>query len=360
MTSPERIALSPPDYGALEQKLVTGALCHPDGSEYAEAFETEFAEMTGQHYALAVCNGTVALWLALQTARQAQRDQVILSPNSWLAIGQVVQQAGLHPLLADIDAESGCLDPRAAAALISNRTCAILVANSNGHPANWRAFQTLAHESGIRLIEDSSEAIASRYHGQAVGGFTGLAVFDLSSPGPLSCGEGGMLVTSNPDLAQQLYQLRQRRHRSPADATPPLQWARMPEVSAALGLAQIERLGEMLAERKRVEHSYRHWLSSIPRLGLPQPGAEVDEVHWMRYQIQLPPAVRPMVIDALELAAIECRPVQAHGLQRKPQLPHWRRMRERGIALPFHSRLDEAAIERIVHCLESVLAALPA
>ena len=134
---------------------------------------------------------------------------VIMSGYSWRETAHAVALAGANPVLSEIDYWAGTLVPEKAEARITPRTRCIIAGNPNGHPAPWAPFRTLAARHGLVLIEDTTEAIGSVYQGAVVGSFGDCSVFDFSQPGPLVCGEGGMVVTDDADLAFTL-----RRHRS--------------------------------------------------------------------------------------------------------------------------------------------------
>ncbi|WP_051229161.1 DegT/DnrJ/EryC1/StrS family aminotransferase [Paludibacterium yongneupense] len=356
--SAHAIALSRPDYGELEARMLRCARDNAAASDCLEAFENEFAAAVGRVYALAVCSGRVGMWLALRACALGRHDEVILSPRSWLGFGRGLLRAELRPLFADIDPESGCLDPERIEALIGPRTRAILACNSNGHPADWGALGRLARRHDLVLLEDSSEAIASRYLGRDVGTFGDIAVFDFSVPGALCCGQGGMVVTDDPELASALFRLRADgvlRASCPMLRAP--ERLRLPEPGAALGLAQLERLFEMLAERKRVESDYCRRLQGIPNLRLPRLGMDVDEVHWTRYVVDVPPAVRPAVVRAFGNEAIECATAPAWGGRAQP--PRCRQAAASELALPFHSRMNAQQVERVARVLERTLAMTP-
>ena len=139
--------------------------------------------------------------LALKALGIGPGQEVIASPFSWRETAHAIALAGATPVFADIDYWSGVLVPEKAEARITPRTRCIVAGNPNGHPAPWAALRELATRNGLALIEDSTEAIGSIYQGACVGSFGDCSVFDFSQPGPLVCGEGGMVVTDDDDLA---------------------------------------------------------------------------------------------------------------------------------------------------------------
>ena len=178
------IALSEPDLGELEPQLVMAALHQPrwSGGPMVELFEARFADWVGRRNAVSVASGTLGCWLALRALGLGAGDEVIASPYSWHQVGHAVELAGARIVFTEINYWSGCPDPARVETQITPATRALIVGNVNGHPAAWREWQALAQRRGLLLIEDSTEAIGSRYQGRMVGGFGDASVFDFSQP----------------------------------------------------------------------------------------------------------------------------------------------------------------------------------
>ena len=238
----------------------------------------------------------------------------------------------------------------------------------NGHPAAWGGLRALARDQGLALLEDSTEAIGSRYGGQPVGSFGDVSVFDFSAPSPLNCGEGGMVLTDDAALASELRYLRARgladQQSVSVGARVPLA-ARMSELSAALGLAQLLRLDEILERRRAVEAAYREHMLSFEGIKPPYVAPGVDEVHWMLYVVHLgkrfTASATAQVIDDLRTECIETalysRPLHqqhAYGLQgwQRGQLPLAERIADRALALPFHAGLAPDHVRFIVQTMK--------
>lgn len=366
----ERIALSDPDVSERELERVRAALCSPTLSDgpMIDAFETTFADWVGRSYAVAVASGTLGALAALRALKIGPGDEVIAPAYGWHQVAHAIALAGATPVFADIDYWTGCIAPEKAAAKIGARTRAILAGNANGHPAAWRELRALADEHRLALIEDSSEAVGSRYLGRLAGGFGDVAVFDFSQPSALCCGAGGVVVTDDPDLATELVYLRERRvadRRSVSvGSRVPLQ-AAMSEVTAALALAQLERIDEILARRKRVEGWYQGQMQSFEGIKPPYLGADVDEVHWMLYVVHLgkrfTASARNQIADDLDASGIEatayCHPLhqQFHYQRlghRRGDLPDTERIADRALALPLHGHLDEDQVRFVVKSLK--------
>jgi len=368
------LALTEADLSGREAALIDAALASLEWSAagLVEAFERSFAARLGRAHAIAVSSGTAGM-LVLLSALGLQRgdeagDEIILAAHGWRHAGHAVALLGLTPVFADIDYWSGCIAPARVAERITPRTRAIIANNANGHPADWDALRRLADQHGLALIEDSTEAIGSRLHGRLVGSFGDAAVFDFSAPSPLCTGEGGMVVTDDERLAAEL---RYRRSRTRADRASisigsrlPLQCG-MSEITAALGLGQLEMLDEMLARRKQVEAAYHAEMQSFEGIKPPHIAEEVDDIHWMLYVVHLGKrftgSARNQIIDDLESNAVECAPYSVplvhdfHYQQlgwKRGSLSNTDRISDRALALPFHAGIDPDEVRFIVKTLK--------
>lgn len=360
------IPLNDPDISQQELDAVTEVLrsARLSSGPVVEQFEAEFAAYIGRTYAVAVSSGTVGTMIALRAMGIGPGDEVIASAYSWHQVAHAILLVGATPIFADIDYWSGTLSPERAALKVSPKTKAIIAGNTNGHPAFWAEFRQLATDKGLLLIEDSTEAIGSIYKGKVVGSFGDVAVFDFSQPGPLVCGEGGMVVTDDPTLASELRYLRQRtlddRFSISVASRVPTQGA-MSDVSAALGLAQLQRIDEILARRKRCESLYLNHIQFFEGIKPPYLGPDVDEVHWFIYVVHLGTrftrSARNQIVEDLHTADIEavgyCNQLHlqyAYSLHgwKKGMLPITEKIGDRSIALPFHAHLDDEDVKYIV------------
>lgn len=360
------IALTDPDISSHELAAVSDVLksSRLSAGPLVERFEAEFAESLGRSYGIAMASGTAALMVSLRAMGIGPGDEVITSAYSWHQIAHAIVLVGATPIFADIDYWSGTLAVDKAEAKITPHTRAIIAGNTNGHPAAWEPLRALADAHGLKLIEDSTEAIGSRYKGRLVGTFGDLSIFDFSQPSAMVCGEGGMIVTDDPNLASELYYHRSRRlderfsisigSRIPHQAA-------ISDMTAALGLAQLERLEEILARRKRVENYYRQYIQSFEGIKPSYVAPEVDEVHWMVYVIHLGTrftrSARNQIVDDLTTAEIEsaayCNPLHLNYFYgtlgyKKGDLFVTEKVSDRSLALPFHGHLYDDTIEFIV------------
>ncbi len=370
----EQISLFEPDCGARDLELVAAVLQSArwgDGP-MVEAFETAFAHWVGRKYALAVASGTLGTWVALRALGIGPGDEVICTSHTWHQVAQAITLCGATPVFADINYWTGSLSPEKAALKITPRSRAILAGNTNGHPAAWAPLRALAEAHGLTLIEDSSEALGSRYQGQQVGTFGALSVFDFSAPSALCTGEGGMLVTDDLALLHELRYLRQRRlaDRSSVSvgARVPLQ-AGMSELTAALGLSQLSGLDDRLQARRQVVSWYHEQMQSFEGVKPPYIGEQVDEVHWMLYVVHLGKrfsgSARAQMMDDLRACGVETA-AYSHPLhqqfyymqagdaigRQRGALLDTDRIGDRALALPLHTQLDEAQVQYIVKTLK--------
>ena len=361
------ISLADPDYSASELAAIETVLSRAsqiDG-HITKAFEVAFAAYIGRRHAIAVSSGTIGVLLALKAASIGEGDEIITSGYSWRQTAQAISWVGAKPVLAEIDYWSQTLSPEKAADKITSKTRAIIATNVNGHPADWDKLQALANQSSILLIEDSTEAIGSRYQGRMVGNFGDISIFDFSQLSPLCCGQAGMIVTDDDTLALKLrhYRNRQRKDRASLTATlrPPLD-AGISDITAALGLTQLQRLTETLTKRKQVEAWYQAQISSFEGIKPPYIAPGVNEVHWFLYTVHLgtrfSASSRDALVDDLETELVEasayCQPLHLqrayieHYGYRKGDLKVTEKVADRAIALPFHGQITEDQVAFIV------------
>jgi dTDP-4-amino-4,6-dideoxygalactose transaminase len=360
------LPLCDPDMSESELAAVREVLLSPrlSAGPVVEEFEAAFATYLGRRHAIAVASGEIALLLALQSLGLRAGDEVIASSHSFRETAHAILLSGAAPVFADIDYWAGTISPDKAAACLTERTRAIVASNANGHPAPWDKLRELAKGANVALIEDSTEAIGSIYQGSRVGSFGDCSIFDFSQPGALVCGEGGMIVTDDGDLASAIRMLRSRRIDERASvvigAVAPLQ-ASLSDLAAALGLAQLRRIDGLLARRKRVEGWYCDYLRSFEGIKDPYIAPDVDEVHWFLYVVHLGTrfsrSSRDAIIDDLRTERIESAAYsQPLHLQRRYFDAGYRRgdffvtekVADRALALPFHAHLTEEQVAFIV------------
>jgi len=364
------IPLSDPDITLAEIGAVDAVLRSPRLStgSLAESFEAAFAAYLGRKYAIAVPSGTIGLLLALKALGIGSGDEVIASPYSFRETVHAISLAGARPVFADIDYWSGTLVPAKVEGRITANTRAIVAGNPNGHPAPWSELRAIAKAHRLPLLEDSTEAIGSRYKGALVGTFGDVSVFDFAQPAALTCGEGGMVVTDDIDIAVALR--RHRSHRpdergSVVVSSAAAFQASMSDLSAALGLAQLNRLDEILERRRLTERLYDAHMQSFEGIKPPYVGPDVTEVNWFLYLVHLGTrftrSSRDAIVDDLHVEQVEaagyCNPLhlQRHYFDlgyRHGDFLVTEKIADRAVALPFHTHLTDEQIEFIVQTMK--------
>ncbi|MGB2711716.1 MAG: DegT/DnrJ/EryC1/StrS family aminotransferase, partial [Conexibacter sp.] len=270
------------------------------------AFERAFADRLGAGHASAVSSGTAGLHLALRAVGVQDGDEVVTSPFSFVASANAALYERARPVFADIDPVTLCLDPSAAAAAVTERTRALLPVHIFGWPADMPAFERL----GLPIVEDACEALGAVHpDGVAVGGRGHPAVFGFYANKQLTTGEGGM-VTLGDAAAKERIDSERNQGRAPD-----MGWLdhdrlgfnyRLSDVAAAIGLAQLERLDAMLAERARVAAAYREALAGIEGLTLPCPDRDGHVRGWFVFVVQLPRTVdRDATVRALAARGVQ-------------------------------------------------------
>ncbi|MEF3367968.1 DegT/DnrJ/EryC1/StrS family aminotransferase [Methylocystis sp. 9N] len=364
------IPLSDPDVTLADVAAVEAVLhsSRLSNGPVVEAFEASFAEYLGRKYAIATTSGTMGLLLSLKAYEIGPGHEVIASPHSFRETQHAIALSGARPVFCDIDYWSGTIAAGKVEALITDKTRAIVACNTNGHPAPWSELQAIAKKHRLILLEDSTEAIGSKYKGALVGTFGDSAVFDFSQPGALVCGEGGMVVTDDIDIA---VALRRFRAHKPAErssvvvsSAAPYQ-ASMSDITAALGLSQLGRLEEILEKRKLIEHYYFKHIKSFEGIKDPFIGPDATEVHWFLYVVHLgtrfskssrDAIVEDLFVEKVEAAAYS-QPLHAQRQYfdfgyRRGNLLVTEKVADRAVALPFHVHLEEEQIAFIVQTMK--------
>ncbi len=364
------IPLSDPDITAAELEAVDTAMRSPrlSSGPTVEAFEAAFAAYVGRNYAVAVPSGTLGLLITLASYEIGRGHEVIASPYSFRETAHAISLSGAKPVFADIDYWAGTIVPQKVEAGITERTRAIVACNNNGHPAPWLELREVAKRHGLLLLEDSTEAIGSRYQGALVGTFGDVAIFDFSQPSLLTCGEGGMAVTDDVDVAVALR--RHRSHRleergSVVVSAAASYQAGMSDLAAALGLAQLKRLDEILERRRLTEHLYYKHVQSFEGIKDPYVGPDVTEVNWFLYLVHLGTrftrSSRDAIVEDLRVEQVEaaayCNPLhlQRHYFDlgyRRGNFLVTEKVADRAVALPFHTHLTEDQIAFIVETMK--------
>jgi perosamine synthetase len=257
-----------PDLKGNELKYLVDAFLSTwisSSGQYITDFEKGFAKFCGCKHGVATSNGTTALHLALTACGIGRGDEVIIPDLTFAATANVVFHAGAAPVIVDIERESWCIDPQEIEKAITPKTKAIIPVHLYGQPCDMGRIMKIARKHKLFVIEDCAEAHGARFAGQVVGSFGDVGCFSFFGNKVITTGEGGMCVTQSAGLNERMRTLRD--HGMSRDKK---YWHdvigfnyRMTNLQAAIGLAQVERVGEILEQRKKVEDQYRLDLADV-------------------------------------------------------------------------------------------------
>lgn len=340
--------------------------------KYIERFEHDWAEYCGRKHGVAVCNGTVALELALSVYDLPSGSEVILPSFTIVSCLEAVLRNGLVPILVDCDPETYCMDVDAVSAAITERTSAIMAVHIYGHPVDMERLCRVAQRHHLKILEDAAEAHGAECQVDGIwrkcGSFGETSAFSFYANKNITCGEGGMVLTDDELLARRLRSRRNLcfgakdrfRHEDRG-------WNfRMTNLQAAIGCAQLERIEELLARKLDMARRYSEGLQGSP-LQLPVAKPWARPTIWM-YSVVLGDDVP---FDAAEFARrLEQRGVQtrpffrgmheqpvylAKGLFKEVHLPVTERISRRGLYLPSGQAITNEQVDRVIDAVREVL-----
>jgi perosamine synthetase len=366
----ERLPISAPALVGNEFEYVTRCLESTwisSRGEFVEAFEEKFAELCGVDHAVAVCNGTAALHLALLALGVSPGDEVIVPSLTYIATASAVSYCAAKPVFVDSEPATWNLDPRAVEAAVTPRTVGIVAVHLYGHPADMDALRAIARRRGLFLMEDAAQAHGARYRGEPVGSLGDVGAFSFFGGKLVTTGEGGMLVTDDAGWAETARRLRTHGE-DPARRYHVTQLGfnyRLTNVAAAIGLAQLERFDWHVARRLANSAHYRSRLEDRPGIEMAQTAPGAENVDWLTSVVlaRLTEAGRDNVIAELDGAGIETRPVlpplhlqpiyQDHDTA---ALPVAERLASLGLSLPSGAGLSDEQIDRVCDALMAAVA----
>ncbi|MGC2457105.1 MAG: DegT/DnrJ/EryC1/StrS family aminotransferase [Gallionellaceae bacterium] len=251
---------------------------------FIKKFEEQFAARVGRKYGVAVCNGSVALDAAVAALRLGPDDEVILPTFTIISCAAAIVRAGAVPVVVDCDPATWNMDVAQVEARITPRTRAIMVVHIFGLPVEMDSLLALAQKHGLKVIEDAAEMHGQTYRGKSCGSFGDISTFSFYPNKHITTGEGGMIVTDDPLLAERCRSLRnlcfKPEQRFVHDE---LGWNfRMTNLQAALGVAQLERLDEFVGIKRRMGARYTRLLAGTPGIQLPLAQTDyADNINWV-------------------------------------------------------------------------------
>jgi perosamine synthetase len=368
------IPLSNPDISDAERSAVLEVLSGPSLSlgPKLPQFERAVCAIAQTRFAVAVNSGTSGLHLAVKAAGVGEGDEVITTPFSFVASANCALYERATPVFADIDPLTWNIDPDAVERAITPRTKAILPVHVFGRPCDMLSILRLARIHDLRVIEDACEAIGGVAAGRPAGSLGDSGVFAFYPNKQITTGEGGVIVTDDEPTAELC---RSWRNQGRSDAGGWLQHERLgynyrlSDLNCALGIAQLERLPEILRNRARVAALYRDHLDGRGDLILPAMHDRNGTISWFVYVVRLADEFtqtdRDSILEALREQQIGCNnyfsPIHLQPFYRRQfgfargDFPIAEHVSERTIALPFYSRMNEEQVRHVCRALRRAL-----
>lgn len=362
MANPKKINIAQPSFLGNEKKYLLDTIESGWISSigpYIENFEREFAKYHGVKHAIATHNGTIALHLALAAAGIGEGDSVIVPDFTFVATANSVRYCNATPILTDIHPDDWNIAPEAILQNLTPEVKAIIPVHIYGNPARMDEIMEIAHARNLLVIEDCAEALGAEYKGKKVGSFGDIACFSFFGNKIITTGEGGMCITDNDEIAERMRILRDHgMNRQKKYWYDHLGFNyRMTNMQAAVGLAQLEQLQDLLVIRDQIYEEYTRALSNSPVIKLQEHHGE-RSVNWI-FTVRLDgysEAERDAVMVRLKECNIDSRPTfyPIHMMpfyQSSRFLPHephnTNRISREGISLPTYVGLSAGDIRTV-------------
>ncbi len=349
-------------------------------------FEKIFCEYTGAKHAIAVSSGTAGLHLSVRAAGIGAGDLVITTPFSFVASTNALLFENAIPVFVDVEPKTGNIDTEQAADAVKNiekylprtshtapRTLkALLPVDVFGQPAEMDKIIAIAQEHGLKVIEDSCEALGAAYKGRQAGTFGDYGIFAFYPNKQITTGEGGLIITDD-DQAAALMRALRNQGRAPGDTWLTHSYLgynyRLDEMSSALGVAQLSRLDEMIEKRQQVAGWYAERLSETPGIEIPFIAPETTRMSWFVYVIRLDAKIdRNRFANRLEARGVPVRPyflpihLQPYMIERfgcrEGDFPVTEDLGRRGLAVPFSGVMTEEQVEYVCQSIRAELSAV--
>ena len=358
-----KIPVSAPLLGEKELEYVINAVKSnwiSSKGKYVSEFEEKFSKYCGAKYGIATSSGTTALHLALASLGIGKNDEVIIPAFTMIATANAVTYTGAKPILVDSEPHTWNMDVEKISEKITKKTKAIIVVHTYGHPVDMDPICDIADDHGLNVIEDAAEAHGAEYKGIKVGGIGDVGCFSFYANKIVTTGEGGMIVTNDEKIAEKARILRAHAFSEDRHF-----WHRfigfnyrMSNLQAAIGVAQMEKIEELVELRRRNAEKYNSLLKKVEGLSLPPEAIWAKNVYWM-YSILIEDNFgmnRGMLMEELEKGGIETRtffyPINVQPIYAKyysnENYPVASKLSRKGINLPSGSTLKEEDIEYVV------------
>jgi perosamine synthetase len=363
------IAYTRPSISELEVAYATDAARNgwgPRCYDYIHRFEKDFAAHLGVGRAIATSSCTGAMHLGLAALGIGPGDEVILADTNWIATAAPIVHLGATPVFVDILPETWCIDPARAEAAITPRTKAIIATHLYGSVCDMDALMALGDKHGIAVVEDAAEAIGSAWRGKPAGSMGAFGTFSFHGTKTVTTGEGGMFVTCDAALAAKVDQLA-NHGRDPAE---PKQFFptvtgykfKMANVQAAIGCAQLERIDDLIAGKRRIMERYQALLGDLDGVSLNAEPDGTTNGFWMPTAVFSPATgiTRERLMEAFKAEAIDARvffwPLSSLPMfQDRPETVHAHDIPGRAINLPSFHDMSEDEQARVASVIRRLL-----
>lgn len=365
-TTSRRIPMAQPSIGSRERELVEQVLASDVLAlgPFAQRFEEGIAQAAGRQFGVACSSGTAGLHMVIRALGIGDGDEVITTPFSFVASANCILYERAVPRFVDIEDDSMGIDPNLIEAAAGPRTRGVLPVHVFGRMCRIEDVMQIAARHSWHVIEDACEALGSDRRGRPAGSFGDASVFAFYPNKQLTTGEGGVVVTDDPALESAFRSLRNQGRDADGTWLNHIQLGfnyRLDELSAAIGVAQLERMAELRAGRARVVAAYGTALQGRDWLRLPYQGVG-DDVDWFVYVVRLDPRIdRARVIEQLDAVGVPARPY-FNPLHLQPFLrsalglgpgdfPVTERIAASTLALPFSARLPDEDVKYVAEAL---------
>jgi len=332
-------------------------------NKYLVRFENAFARYVGTRYAIATSSCTGALHLGLAALGIGKGDEVIVPDMAWIATASAVEYVKAKAVFADIEPDTWCIDPASIEKKITKRTKAIIPVHLYGHPSDMEAINSIAKRHGISVIEDAAPSVGAEYKGEKTGSFGDIGTFSFQGAKIMVTGEGGMLVTNSKKIAERVRVIGD--HGRDAHKT---FWInetgykyKMSNLQAALGLAQLERIEDFVATKRRIFRWYKKRLSDIDGLQMNAQRPGTRSIFWMSSIVLKGGSrtSRDRIIKKLKSYNIDARPffypASSFPMYKRADNPVSYDISRRGINLPSGLGLTERDIDNVTKRVREIL-----
>ncbi|KUF08602.1 DegT/DnrJ/EryC1/StrS aminotransferase family protein [Leucobacter sp. G161] len=337
-----------------------------------EALETEISRITGGSRAVTATSGTAALHMAYAAAGIGRGDEVVSTPMTFIATASTASMLGATVRFADVEEDTGLIDPASVAAHVNERTKVIAAVDYAGHPADYDALQPIAEAVGALTLDDAAHSIGGTYRGKPVGDLADITTFSFFPTKNLTTGEGGALVAKRPDLAQRAHEfhyiglVRDPERFKVVSEGPWHQEVhefglnyRLSDVACALGLSQLRRLESFKQRRAEITARYNSALSDVEGLRVPVQKDHVDPA-WHLYPLRVLHGRRQEVFEKMRAAGIGVQvnympvywhPVYAEMGYKRGMCPNAEAFYAQELSLPIFPGLTDSQVDQVIDAL---------